>query len=155
MAFQNGRPRKDRFDAASRTRFFEVLAITANVSESARQAGVSSGAVYRERARSAVFRQSWVTALSEGYARLEADMLAEALRRPNGKAKEATERARAARVRLATTLLAAHRATVRGERREEPQVTGIDRAPAAIRERLKARFADMRTRKGMGTGVSA
>jgi hypothetical protein len=102
-----------RLNAAKRKLFFGHLAETANVAASARLAGISGNTVYAERRRSPAFRAAWSEALAEGYARLEADLLAEALRPANGKASDTTLKARAQKLRLGTTLFSAHRASVR------------------------------------------
>ena len=74
-----------RLNARTRRLFLNHLAETANVAASARAAGVASSGVYAERRRSAGFRDDWARALGEGYARLETDLLAEALLAANGK----------------------------------------------------------------------
>ncbi len=115
--------------------FLEMLALTANVSQSAAAAGWSSQGAYRERARSAAFRKKWMTALGEGFARLEMKMLQRAL----GQAEELPEQVKRAKAgtkepsdRIILVLLSAHRATVekqaaatgRGKRTDEdPRVT--------------------------------
>ena len=103
-----------RLNARTRRLFLNHLAETANVAASARAAGVGSSAVYAERRRSAGFRDDWARALGEGYARLETDLLAEALLAANGKTADATLKARAQKHRLAIALLSAHRAAVKG-----------------------------------------
>ena len=103
-----------RLNARTRRLFLNHLAETANVAASARAAGVASSNVYAERRRSAGFRDDWARALGEGYARLETDLLAEALLAANGKTAEATLKARAQKHRLAIALLSAHRAAVKG-----------------------------------------
>jgi len=103
-----------RLNARTRRLFLNHLAETANVAASARAAGVASSGVYAERRRSAGFRDDWARALGEGYARLETDLLAEALLAANGKTAEATLKARAQKHRLAIALLSTHRASVKG-----------------------------------------
>ncbi len=107
------KPNDGRLNAAKRKLFFASLSETANVSASARLAGISSNAVYAERRRSPAFRAAWSEALAEGYARLEADLLAEALRAVRGKLADATLKAQAQKQRLGTLLLNAHRASVK------------------------------------------
>ncbi|WP_428628715.1 hypothetical protein [Sphingopyxis sp.] len=94
--------------------FLEALAETSNVAASARAAGVSGNAMYRERRRNAGFAARWHEALCEGFARLEAELLSEALVAPSGNVKDATLKSRAQKYRLGLALLAAHRASVRG-----------------------------------------
>lgn len=104
-----------RWSKAIEDAFLENLAQSANVSASAKAAGLSGTAlVYRQRQRSQTFRAKWIGALAEGYARLEAEMLAEALRPASGHIKDVTLRARQMKIRLAMALLAMHRAAVRG-----------------------------------------
>ena len=103
-----------RLNVKIRTRFLDHLAETANVSASARAAGVGSSAVYAERRRSPAFREAWALALAEGYARLETDLLAEALQMASARTADATLKARAQKHRLAIALLSAHRASVKG-----------------------------------------
>jgi hypothetical protein len=97
-----------------RSLFLDHLAQTANVSASALAAGVKSSAVYAERRRTPAFRDAWALALAEGYARLETDLLAEALQTPSGRTGDGTLKARAQKHRLAIALLSAHRASVKG-----------------------------------------
>ena len=68
-----------RLNLKIRSLFLDHLAQTANVSASALAAGAKSSAVYAERRRTPAFRDAWALALAEGYARLETDLLAEAL----------------------------------------------------------------------------
>ncbi len=102
-----------RLNAAKRKLFFAHLSETANVSASARVAGISSSTVYAERRRSAEFKAAWSEALTEGYARLEADLLAEALQAVNGQITDGTLKARAQKHRLGISLLGVHRANAK------------------------------------------
>ncbi|WP_432814112.1 hypothetical protein [Sphingorhabdus sp.] len=63
-----------RLNMKIRAQFLDHLAQTANVSASARAAGVKGSAVYAERRRTPAFRDAWALALAEGYARLETDL---------------------------------------------------------------------------------
>lgn len=96
--------------------FLDALAESSNVSASARAAGLSANAMYRERRRNGGFAARWHEALCEGFARLEAELLSEALIAPSGNVKDATLKSRAQKYRLGLALLAAHRAAVRGAR---------------------------------------
>lgn len=96
--------------------FLVVLAETSNVAASARAAGLPANAMYRERRRNPGFAGLWHEALCEGFARLEAELLSEALIAPSGNVKDATLKSRAQKYRLGLSLLAAHRAAVRGAR---------------------------------------
>lgn len=59
--------------------FLSALAETCNVKLSARLAKVSTSAIYVRRERDASFRAGWDRALSEGYSKLELEMLKRAL----------------------------------------------------------------------------
>jgi hypothetical protein len=109
-----GQSKSAAFDPAARAAFLTHLAATANVSESAKVAGFTRNIVYAQRSRSAAFRRLWQRALAEGYAELEAQLLAEALTAASGSTKDSTLKARAQKHRLALALLAAHRASVKG-----------------------------------------
>lgn len=109
-----------RLNMKIRAQFLDHLAETANVSASARAAGVASSAVYAERRRSPAFRDAWALALAEGYARLETDLLAEALQTASGRTADGTLKARAQKHRLAISLLSAHRASVHGRALRNP-----------------------------------
>ncbi len=103
-----------RLNMKIRSLFLDHLAQTANVAASARAAGVTSSAVYAERRRTPAFRDAWALALAEGYARLETELLAEALQTPSGRTGDGTLKARAQKHRLAIALLSTHRAAVKG-----------------------------------------
>ena len=107
----NARPGRRQMDI-----FLEALAESSNVAASARVAGISANAMYRERRRNPGFAARWHEALCEGFARLEAELLSEALIAPSGNVKDATLKSRAQKYRLGLSLLAAHRAAVRGAR---------------------------------------
>jgi hypothetical protein len=124
--------------AAQRATFLAELARTANVTAAAMAADVATTAVYRLRAADDGFRARWHAALCEGYARLEAMLLEEALTRASPLTSEALLKARAQKHRLQLSLLAAHRASVRGERPGAalPQHGDRTRAKAALLEKL-------------------
>jgi hypothetical protein len=143
MAFTKRPTGASRLSPSARKQFFAHLAETANVSASARIAGVDPRAIYRERERSAAFRDDWMKALAEGYVRLETKMLADALVAASSNLKDQTLKARALKQKVQITLLTAHRANVRG--------AGAASAPKAkgqssARQRVEARFAQMRKR---------
>lgn len=94
--------------------FLDALAESSNITASARAAGLPSNSFYRERRRNADFADQWHDALCEGFVRLEAELLADALVQPSALVKDATLKARAQKYRLGLALLAAHRAAVRG-----------------------------------------
>lgn len=104
--------------------FLDALAESSNITASARAAGLPSNSFYRERRRNADFADQWHDALCEGFVRLEAELLADALVQPSALVKDATLKARAQKYRLGLALLAAHRAAVRGIGRGTGQGTG-------------------------------
>jgi hypothetical protein len=130
--------------ADKRRRFLVELALTANVTAAAKKGGLLAVNFYRLRARDAAFSAAWHDALCEGYARLETDMLAEALAEPDPDISDAVLKARLHRQKLALALLAAHRATVRGERSAVRRVP-VDETKGA-KARLIATLATMRAR---------
>lgn len=131
-----------------RARFLERLAETANVSLSAKHAGASTFAVYQLRKSSKAFRDQWARALGEGYVRLEADLLAEALKPIANATADKTVKQRTEKHRIAMFLLNAHRAAVRGEAKAAGALTPAAKppTPAQLRADLSARFATMRAR---------
>lgn len=135
-----------RINAAIRKIFLTNLAESSNVAASARAAGVSSSAIYAERRRSPPFRDEWAAALAEGYARLETDLLAEAMQSASAKISDAMLKSRAQKHRLALALLAAHRVSVKG-------IGAISRqaATAVVNDETKAKLLgkldEMRIRK--------
>lgn len=132
--------RAGRPGRAQMTLFLESLAETSNVAASARAAGATSNAMYRERRRNAGFAARWHAALCEGFARLEAELLAEALVAPSGNVKDATLKSRAQKYRLGLALLAAHRAAVRGAKLPG---SGATATQASAKERLRAKLYAM------------
>lgn len=133
--------RSVRPGAAQMTQFLESLAESSNVAASARAAGVTGNAMYRERRRNEGFAARWHEALCEGFARLEAELLAEALVAPSGNVKDATLKSRAQKYRLGLALLAAHRAAVRGAKL--PGGSGAATQGSA-KERLRAKLDAIR-----------
>jgi hypothetical protein len=69
---RRAKPRRLRFDAARRARFFAVVAATCNGSEAARAAMIDLSAVYKRLKREADLRAAFRAALATGYVRLEA-----------------------------------------------------------------------------------
>lgn len=144
MGFEKKALQKRRaFGAAAQRAFLAQLAQTANVSASARASGVTTSPVYALREKSADFRAKWLAALCEGYARLEANLLSEALANPANNLKDSTFKQKQMKVRLGMALLAAHRASVRGPAAPAPSRS---RDPKEVQKRLEARFAAMRKR---------
>ncbi len=153
MAF--AKPRVDAqsgasgFDARARKLFLEHLALTSNVAASARKAGVASSRGYALKRKNPDFARDWQAALSEGFARLEAELLAEALRTISGKVSDATLKSRAQKHRLALALLAMHRSSVRGG----PKPIAKADNSAEIAARVEAKLRDMQARVKAGNGT--
>ncbi len=131
-----------RMSAKERGLFLDHLAETSNVSAAARKAGVSTSRVYRERRRYPAFQAEWQKALTEGYIRLETNLLSEALVAASGNISEKTLKAKALKIRLGMQLLAAHRATVRGEAPPKPTAKPVGTA----KDRIAARLIEMNAR---------
>jgi hypothetical protein len=133
------------FGPAAQKAFLSHLAQTSNVSASAKVAGVTTRPVYDLRKKSEQFCAKWLAALSEGYARLEANLLSEALSAPASNLKDSTFKQKQMKTRIGMALLAAHKATVRGSSTAAPSRS---RDPKEVQARLEARFAAMRKRMG-------
>jgi hypothetical protein len=145
MAFEKKTDTPNRkFGPVAQRLFLGHLAQTANVSASARVAGVTTSPVYDLRKKSEEFCARCHAALCEGYARLEANLLAEALSPPAANMKDSTLKQKQMKIRLGTGLLAAHRATVRGI--TPPATPSRSRDPKEVKQRLDARFTAMRKR---------
>ena len=136
---------RQRWTAERQARFLAELAATANVSASARAAGMSEASVYRLRRRSAAFCDAWAVALREGYDRLEMMLLDRAM---NGVVKPVWHGGKQVGSiteysdRLALTLISAHRAAVRGGAALPIEEPGVARA------RIEERLAEMNLRMG-------
>lgn len=133
------------WSAEARATFLAHLAETSNVSDAAREAGVSSSSVYQYRLRCAEFRKAWADALGEGYARLEARLLKAALQEEFGAIKLETIRARAAAQRLGLALLTVHRPAVLKSASVQPDGPKADDLPKR-KDALIARIDTMRER---------
>ncbi|MBK6708205.1 MAG: hypothetical protein IPG54_12280 [Sphingomonadales bacterium] len=144
-AAANGK-RGKTFGPAAQKAFLAHLAQTANVSASARTAGVTTRPVYDLRRKSEGFCTKWLGALAEGYARLEANLLSEALSAPASNLKDSTLKQKQMKTRIGMALLAAHRATVKGA--APMPAPSRSRDPKEVQQRLEARFAVMRKRLG-------
>lgn len=134
----NARPDRGQMDI-----FLDALAESSNVAASARAAGISANAMYRERRRNAGFAARWHEALCEGFARLEAELLSEALIAPTGNVKDATLKSRAQKYRLGLALLAAHRAAVRGAKLPIGEGAPKGSAKAKLLHKLRAMRAQV------------
>ena len=129
--------------------FIETLADTCNVTLAAKAIGRSVTNVYRRRAKDASFRGGWEDALAIGYSRLEMMLLERAL---HGVEKVVVARDGTPTVmreysdRVALTLLRMHRDSVANAQ------APVDAAEVAeARERIIARIARLRARKGIET----
>ena len=141
MAFEKNDGKKAKaFGVVAQRLFLEELARTSNITASAKAAGFTTKPAYELKKKSGSFRAQWLEALCEGYARLEADLLAEALRPASPHLKEMTLKQKQLKVRLGMSLLAAHRNTVRGVEKPTPSRS---RNPDEVKKRLEARFAAM------------
>jgi hypothetical protein len=123
-----------RLNMKIRAQFLDHLAQTANVSASARAAGVASSAVY---------------------ARLETDLLAEALQTASGRTADATLKARAQKHRLAIALLSAHRASVKGGAAVAPASKPAQPDLATLKAQLILKLTQMRQRAEECAAASA
>ena len=141
-ALQGGGGAVRPFDARARKQFLDHLALTANVAASARRAGVTSQTAYAYRRRHADFASQWQAALSEGFGKLEQDLLAEALTAVSGKISDATLKGRAQKHRLALALLSHHRATVRGL----PKPLPLPEPEPGLAEKVATKIRDMHAR---------
>jgi hypothetical protein len=149
MAKANTPVKPKRMGAAARKQFLAHLAQTANVSASARHAGFADGnAFYTERRRSAEFHAAWVEALAEGYARLEADLLAEALQTADGKISEGLLKARAQKHRLRLSLLNWHQASAKASPALAAPRISKDDLPV-LKAQLILKLTHMRERAGI------
>ncbi len=119
----------ERWTATREKAFLSALAGHANVTKALAVAGMSSTSLYRRRQAQPAFREAWDEALSEGYATLEAEMLARALDSKDAKMADGTK----------LTLLAAHARQVgqyRATRAEKATARDADQLRAAISKRL-------------------
>lgn len=129
------------FGPAAQRAFLSHLAQTSNVSASAKTAGVTTFPVYDLRRKSPDFCTKWLAALSEGYARLEANLLSEALSAPASNLKDSTLKQKQMKTRIGMALLAAPK-----------PAPSRSRDPKEVQARLEARFAAMRKRMGDDSG---
>jgi hypothetical protein len=131
------------WDEAKQAAFLEHLALTANVSASARAVGQCERGVYKLRQRSSGFRAAWAAALREGYAKLELMLLDRAM---NGTEKPVFHSGVKIDVMreypdaTALRLLAAHRDAV-AEERTTPQSD-----PAEVCRMIEAKLAEIAAR---------
>jgi hypothetical protein len=148
-----GKPeiKKSRPNAALRDIFLAHLAQTANVAASSRAAGLPAATFYAERRRLTEFRAQWAEALGEGYAKLEAGLLAEALVHASAQTSDAMLKARAQKHRLALALLSAHRNLAKGIKLADAPAKASTNGKAD----LIAKLAQMQARKDGGSANEA
>ena len=129
---------------AKEREFLSVLAETCNVTQAAREAGVSVSYAYKRRTSDAKFRAAWLEALSAAYQRLELVLLDRAF---NGteklvKRRDGTEeRMLEYSNQLGLTLLKMHRETA-----AEANVEISTESADEIRERLIQKLRRLKAR---------
>ena len=136
-------PPVPRLKAAVRKVFLAHLSETANVSASARKIEVCTASVYAARRSIPEFRAAWMVALSEGYARLEADMLCDALKSPSAGTSDAMLKSRTQKDRLRLALLAMHRTAVKSAPTPAAPVAALD--AKGLKAQLLHRLQQMRS----------
>lgn len=145
--------RKDGWTAKRRKLFMETLAVTCNVSESARTVGMNISSAYYLKQRDPGFAREWNHALCIGHEELLALMLRQALFGSEEEeivldgegAVKSRKIKRAYPHALAMGLLKAHAATVAQTRLEDAEVRP-DSEDAL--ERLRTALAEVRRRSG-------
>lgn len=132
--------RPERWTAEKETRFLSVLAGTANVKMALGEVGMSSAGLYKRRQARPAFRAAWDMALNEGYARLEAEMLARAINGGPGGwdgAADPTLKPLADSTILGLLTAHARRVAAIREREAEKLAQGdVEKLRAAIRKKL-------------------
>jgi len=119
-----------------RTRFLDHLAESSNVTQSAEHAGIDASRVYRLRRAEPDFARQWQTALAEGYAHLEMEVLRR-LREGDFKTGDGEKCDFANAIRL----LVAHRDTAAGGQARERDVSA-----AEVRASIDRKIEDIRRR---------
>jgi len=142
------KPRKDEWTEAQKERFLVELAASCNVSHALRKVRKSSSSLYRLRRREAEFRAGWSQALSEGYAKLELELLDRAMNgtvktvvRGDGRTETITEYPN----NIALALLKAHKETA-AEAEAEYDSAQIEE----VRERIIRKLGIVRQRMEEG-----
>lgn len=121
--------------------FLDHLAATCNVRASADAAGFSNVAVYRRRRKWPGFAERWNAALAQGYARLEAVMLANAADTMEGRPPDPDAPVPPMSVADALNLLRLHRAAVKGGAPQDykhRKMKSLDEVRASIARKLEA-----------------
>lgn len=147
--------RAPRWSKAGTEKFLTVLAATTNVSEAAREAGMTASSAYERKRRDKAFAAAWAEALEIGFAELEMLLLRQALKgsertetvtdSDSGKVKQ-VKTVHAYPVAVAMRLLIAHREEVERYR----SARGVDPAVAGeAAERVRAELKRIRERLGL------
>ena len=134
--------RRNDITEEQQDRFFAALAETCNVTRAARTAGFSTDWAYRRRKKDAAFRNAWVSAVREGYAKLELVLLERAIKgtpkilfRKDGSERVVREYSTA----LAVALLKRHADTADSESYEPAEAEMVE-----IRERILEKLSRIR-----------
>ena len=133
--------RARRWTTAGREAFLARLAETSNVSASARAAGMPVSSVYALRRKSPEFRVAWGESLAVGYARLEASLLETALGKVRGAVDPDELRRDAQKHRLALSLLAQHRPSIKAMLPSRPPIV-----PGHVKAMIMERVVQMQQR---------
>ncbi len=154
-----------RWSQEAEARFLGELAATANVRAAAAAAGFSTTAIYKRRAAWPGFRAAWDAALDQGYARIEALLIAGACDALSGAGAVVGDAVpvvavAAMTVDQAMNLLRLHRASARGgaPQRYDAKAKPADLATvrASILRKVAAiERADARTAAGRGEAGTA
>lgn len=136
------RKRNNRFGKKRKEIFLEHLAATCNVTESAAEAGVAVSTVYANRMRDPEFRDDWMAAVQQGYARLEAEALeSRRIERAEVRGDKIVERANGLSFDEKMQLLRHHQRALAGttqRNRPAPARVPIDQVAARLVKKLKA-----------------
>ena len=144
--WQAQRMRRNHFTPARKEKFLEHFAATCDVTASAAVAGVSESTVYNHRRSDPDFAAGWQEALEQGYARLEAEAVAQrlaamkALKVRLGKKLAAPDCEAAAEFERVMHLLREHKRGLAGAGRAGPAPAkwSFDDAFEALEKRLRA-----------------
>jgi hypothetical protein len=140
--------------------FLDTLSACANVARAAAASGFSETTCYRRRRTDAGFARRWEEALQQGYAVLEAALLARAIELAQGAPAEPGRPFPDMSVREAISILNAHRAAVKGighhpVRRARPR--SLDEVRDSILRKLGAiearRLAEEAEQRGAADGL--
>ncbi|MEG3176636.1 hypothetical protein U1872_10380 [Sphingomonas sp. RB3P16] len=127
--------------AAKRNAFLDHLAVTSNVTHAAQSVGMSTVAAHTLRRRDAGFAEAWQKALDDGYAHLEAAVLAQAIGQQADPERSGDPEARPVDIELALRMLAARKGGAgSGQPRGPASVkrVPIEQVTAALKRKLDA-----------------